>query len=779
MSRIVVKGLPKYVTDAELRAHFAAAPAGANSANGGSAITDLCVLRTPTGVSRQMAFIGYRTEADAQAAIQYFHRTYLDASRLTVERAEAERQARRAARGPGGPGLAPGEVDGGPARAAAAAAAAPAPPPAPATSTVSPEEAKQRKAAFMMSIFGDAVPPEAATKLADPPTSSTSLSTPAPATGSTPAPATGSTPAPADPAAPQGDLSDMDYLRSKMVAASAFEDAAAPEASAEERPLDMILDTGRLFVKNIPYTATEDELEALFAPFGKVSEVHLIMDSERAHPGSVRVATRNRGYAFVAYMLPEHAVRAYSTLQGAFFQGRILSLAPAAEKPHAHAVEDEADDPTRKGTSAFKREKEKRDRLNATTATFSWNAFFINHNAAMDAVAAKLNISKRDVLDAAEGGMAVRAALAETDVLNDTRRYLEDHGVNLYPRAAGRSKTTILVKNLPFMTTQLSDLRAKFTAFGDVSRIIFPPATKALAIVEFVLAQDARRAFARLAFSKMGNLPMYLEWAPVDVWEPPSDGAPSSADAGAAATKEASAQDDSVGDAKKEALEALEAAPEAEPEACATLFVSNLSFSTRDNDLHDAFSVIPGLRSARVVMRHAPTKPAKPGAPLPPQQSMGFGFVEFATKEDAVAAMKQLQGTRLQGHALVLKFNMDDDDASPSARLLIKNLPFQASRNELRRLFAAYGAVKSVRVPQQFDGRARGFAFVEYMTKREAGAARKTLSETHFYGRRMVIEFAKEGESVEAVRERTKRAYVADGDASRNKRTKVVLGGES
>jgi multiple RNA-binding domain-containing protein 1 len=38
-------------------------------------------------------------------------------------------------------------------------------------------------------------------------------------------------------------------------------------------PAEMIADTGRLFVKNLPYTCTEEDLRKLFEKFGPLSEV--------------------------------------------------------------------------------------------------------------------------------------------------------------------------------------------------------------------------------------------------------------------------------------------------------------------------------------------------------------------------------------------------------------------------------------------------------------------------------------------------------------------------
>lgn len=39
------------------------------------------------GVSRRFGFIGYRTESEAQAALEYFNNTYINTSRIVVEKA--------------------------------------------------------------------------------------------------------------------------------------------------------------------------------------------------------------------------------------------------------------------------------------------------------------------------------------------------------------------------------------------------------------------------------------------------------------------------------------------------------------------------------------------------------------------------------------------------------------------------------------------------------------------------------------------------------------------
>ena len=46
----------------------------------------------------------------------------------------------------------------------------------------------------------------------------------------------------------------------------------------EEGSATSIARTGRLFLRNLPYLATEADLRDLFQPYGDLSEVHLVID---------------------------------------------------------------------------------------------------------------------------------------------------------------------------------------------------------------------------------------------------------------------------------------------------------------------------------------------------------------------------------------------------------------------------------------------------------------------------------------------------------------------
>lgn len=72
----------------------------------------------------------------------------------------------------------------------------------------------------------------------------------------------------------------------------------------------------KIYVGNLPYSATEDELRDLFAQHGDVTSVSLVNDRETGRP---------RGFGFVE-MADEDAESAIQALDGAQMGGRTLKV---------------------------------------------------------------------------------------------------------------------------------------------------------------------------------------------------------------------------------------------------------------------------------------------------------------------------------------------------------------------------------------------------------------------------------------------------------------------
>jgi multiple RNA-binding domain-containing protein 1 len=130
---------------------------------------------------------------------------------------------------------------------------------------------------------------------------------------------------------------------------------------------------------------------------------------------------------------------------------------------------------------------------------------------------------------------------------------------------------------------------------------------------------------------------------------------------------------------------------------------------------------------------------------------MGFGFVEFNSQAAAKRAIISLQGKVVDGHQIELKISKVNENTlskaagkkeKPSTKIIVRNVPFQASRKEILQLFGSFGQLKTVRLPKKYDGGHRGFAFVEFTGAKEALNAMKALASTHLYGRHLVIEWA-------------------------------------
>jgi len=78
----------------------------------------------------------------------------------------------------------------------------------------------------------------------------------------------------------------------------------------------------KLYVGNLPFTATEDGVRTLFAVHGTVEKVSLINDRDTGRP---------RGFGFVE-MSNSDASRAMQALNGKDFDGRALKVNEAQDK---------------------------------------------------------------------------------------------------------------------------------------------------------------------------------------------------------------------------------------------------------------------------------------------------------------------------------------------------------------------------------------------------------------------------------------------------------------
>jgi RNA recognition motif-containing protein len=85
--------------------------------------------------------------------------------------------------------------------------------------------------------------------------------------------------------------------------------------------------SSKLFVGNLSFDTTENDLQDAFAAFGSVTETNLMMD---------RTTNRPRGFGFVTMSTPEEAQKAIDGLNGKDLGGRALTVniaRPREERP--------------------------------------------------------------------------------------------------------------------------------------------------------------------------------------------------------------------------------------------------------------------------------------------------------------------------------------------------------------------------------------------------------------------------------------------------------------
>uniref|UniRef100_K3WZ46 RRM domain-containing protein n=1 Tax=Globisporangium ultimum (strain ATCC 200006 / CBS 805.95 / DAOM BR144) TaxID=431595 RepID=K3WZ46_GLOUD len=790
-SRLFVQNLPAYVDSARLRDHFATQ----------GEVTDAVVIRTKDSkTSRRFGFVGYKTPEQAQKACAFYHQSFLDTCKINVRFAiqrESEEMARPWSKYSVGSSRFQSSAD----------FKGKQPKDAESTDMEQGEELKQQKSKkkatgpmdenseefqqFMETMQArsktrfwandDVQGPEAQAKAEaaallkndsddDEDDEYQELEQ-------------------RDESENKKEMSDLDFLRSKVSKSIDKDDDASGSGSEKEYAENIEDDdddddestkeknstgdganaddgdegkpTARLFVRNLPFTAVEEDLTDLFSAHGEILEVHMPLDDTK----------RRKGFGFVLFKNTVDAQAALSALNGFAFQGRLLHVIFAKMKPEKVDPEQLLQNPN----LTYKQKKELERQITANKQT-GWNASFIRGDATVGSLAQRMGVKRGDIMDKENGNMAVRLAIGETMLVKENKDFFAQEGVDLnaiegaivkssqqtaaQKQKIERSTTVILVKNLPH-TTDEDELAQLFRKHGEIGRFLVPP-SKTLALVEFFEPTEARKAFRSLAYKKYQHVPLYLEWAPVKVF---NKDAIKSTKIDAKGIKSTAIVPD-VNDDENAA------------DANNTICVKNLSFATKEQGLEKLFKQCGKLRKVTIARRKDPKRG---------MLSMGFGFVEFVDPKHVEAAIKSLQSTVLDGHALNLKISQkkmtqapkrkagDDDDAKMSGRkskIIVRNVAFEATSNEIRELFAAFGQLKRVRMPKKFDGKHRGFAFVEFLTEQEAQTAFSALSSSHLYGRHLVLEWAEDADDIDTLRAKASKDLSAINDSGRRKRMK-------
>ena len=83
-----------------------------------------------------------------------------------------------------------------------------------------------------------------------------------------------------------------------------------------------------IFVGNLNYSTTQEDLHTTFAQFGKVERVNVVTDRDSGQP---------RGFAFVEMTDANEAQNAISQLNGVELNGRAMNVNEARPKPSGNS----------------------------------------------------------------------------------------------------------------------------------------------------------------------------------------------------------------------------------------------------------------------------------------------------------------------------------------------------------------------------------------------------------------------------------------------------------
>ncbi|KAK7694280.1 hypothetical protein QCA50_001461 [Cerrena zonata] len=275
MSRLLVKNLPAYLTQSRLREHF-------ESKDGpGGTLTDVKVVLKPDGTSRRFGFVGYKTDAEASKAQKWFDRTFVHSSKISVTIVDGTKDA---------PAPRPNKrprLDG------------------PSTSDKPsnvPSSSKGKEKATVVPSSSKSGQLKEYMKVMQPrpkgPSWANEDAVPGP---SAPAPAPVSKLNLSQTLTTRHTKSTLTLqAEDKVFEQSDTESGDLPEPqdtdNHEPPPSDpnkaSILETSRLFLRNLAFSCTEAELSELVAPFGTVSQVRIIPCSSVGRGCSVVVMTK-------------------------------------------------------------------------------------------------------------------------------------------------------------------------------------------------------------------------------------------------------------------------------------------------------------------------------------------------------------------------------------------------------------------------------------------------------------------------------------------------------
>ncbi len=181
-----------------------------------------------------------------------------------------------------------------------------------------------------------------------------------------------------------------------------------------------------------------------------------------------------------------------------------------------------------------------------------------------------------------------------------------------------------------------------------------------------------------------------------------------------------------------------------------TLFVGGLPYDISEDTVRETFQAFGSISSIRLPTDRETQKPK------------GFGYVEFSSEDEAIAAFDAMNGANLGGRSLRVDYAApraprpdreggDGDGRGSggannpkSSTIFVAGVSYDATEDHIREAFQVYGTIVRVRLPTDEDGKTKGFGYVEFDTVDEARAAFEALDGAEVASRSLRLDYVAE-----------------------------------